>query len=355
MFDRRPARAATGLSMTLTLATAAVCLLVLSGCASARALLFPTATPTATSTPAPSATPTATATATVTQTPSPTPTPTLTHTPSPTHTPSRTATATSTPSATPSPTATATPVPQPTPDGVTRTMHVPILVYHYVSVPPADADAYRRDLSVTPAQLEEHLQYLREAGYTGITLRELTLALQMGYPLPAKPIVLTFDDGYRDAYENAFPLLQRYGYAGTFFLITSMADVGHPAYLTWEQVSAMHAAGMDMQAHCYSHVDLRNRSIDYLVWQVLGSKEAIEARTGAPVRFFCYPSGKYDARVIEVLHSAGYWGAVTLIEGAEHRSDALFELQRIRVRGAYDTATLVRRLENVTRAPDGAQ
>lgn len=355
MCDRRPARAAAGLSMTLTLATAALCLLTLSACASVRAVLWPTATPTATLTRTPTTTPTPTATATATHTATQTPTATLTCTPSATATPTRTPTATVTPSPTSSPTATATPTLQPTPDGVERTLRVPILMYHYVSVPPADADSYRRDLSVTPAQLEEHLQYLREAGYTGITLRELTLALQMGYPLPAKPVVLTFDDGYRDAYENALPLLLQYGYAGTFFLITSMADAGHPAYLTWEQVIEMHAAGMDMQAHCYSHVDLRARSVAYLVWQVLGAKEAIEARTGAAVRFFCYPSGKYDARVIEVLHSAGYWGAVTLIEGAEQSSSSLFELQRIRVRGAYDTATLARRLDDVTQSPDVAQ
>jgi len=228
-------------------------------------------------------------------------------------------------------------------------------MYHYVSEPPPDADAIRRDLSVAPQQFTAQLAWLREAGYTSITLRELTLALQMGYALPERPVVLTFDDGYRDAYEQAFPLLQEHGFVGTFFLITSMADMGNPSYVTWEQVSEMSAAGMEMQAHCYSHMDLRGRSVDYLVWQVLGAKEAIEARTHVPVRFFCYPSGKYDGRVMQVLHSAGYWAAVTLIEGVEQRSTAPFELQRIRVRGGYDTETIASYVERQVGQDPGPQ
>ena len=94
---------------------------------------------------------------------------------------------------------TATPLPLPTPDGVLRTLRVPILMYHYISVSPPGADAVRRDLSVSPEALEAHLRYLQQEGYTAITLRDLSMALQCGYPLPPKPIVLTFDDGYRDA------------------------------------------------------------------------------------------------------------------------------------------------------------
>jgi len=107
----------------------------------------------------------------------------------------------------------------------------------------------------------------------------------------------------------------------------------------------MDAAGMDIEAHCYSHMDLRNRTTNYLVWQVLGAKEAIEARTNKPVRFFCYPSGKHDQHVIDVLQATGYWAAVTTVEGVEQRSNALFELPRIRVRGSYDLEALVGQMQ----------
>lgn len=224
-------------------------------------------------------------------------------------------------------------------------------MYHYVSTPPSDANAIRRDLSVPPERFDAHLRYLREAGYESITLADLALALQTGAPLPEKPIVLTFDDGYVDSYEVAFPLLRHHKMVGTFFVITGFIDKGQKGYLNWEQVIEMHEAGMRIEAHGHTHPDLRNRSVDYLVWQVLGAKEAIEARTHEPVRFFCYPSGKYDEQVIRVLHSAHYWAAVTVNPGATHRSDALFELDRVRVHGADSVAQLAAALEYYVSEP----
>ena len=296
-------------------------------------------TPTITASPSATAThtltPTHTATATVTPSSSPSPTATHTATPAPTLTP------------TPSPTATATPTPepQPTPDGVHRTLRVPILMYHYVSEAPDRSDAVRVDLSVPPAAFRDHLLHLQAAGYEAITLRELVMALQTGTALPEKPMVLTFDDGYRDAYTEAFPALREAGLVGTFFLVTQPIDAGSPAYVTWEQVMEMHAAGMEIQAHGYTHVELRGRDVDYLVWQMLGSKEAIEERTGETVRFFCYPSGHYDELAIQVLRSAHYWAAVTTRQGADHSTDGLFELERIRIHGYYTGENLIALLD----------
>ncbi|MBN1660899.1 MAG: polysaccharide deacetylase family protein [Anaerolineae bacterium] len=296
-----------------------------------------------------------------TDTPTPTPTlpPTLTHTPSPTptatHTPSPTATPTNTPTHTPSPVPTLTPAPTrtptftptstathtptptpllPTPDGVPRTVRVPILMYHRIDNVPPGADAIRHDLSVSPAKFEEQLCYLQEQGYHTITLADLTLHLTRGKVLPTRPIILTFDDGYADAYTHAFPLLQRYGFTGTFFLTTAPIDAGNPDFLSWAEVEKMHAAGMEFEAHSYNHPDMRNRGVDFLVFQILAPKEAIEARTGEKVRFFAYPSGRYDQFVIDVLASAHYWGAVLTEQGATHSSGDLFLLQRVRVQGA---------------------
>ena len=262
------------------------------------------------------------------------PTPTASVIASPTA--SLTATATPLPpTATPSstPTVTPTPEPQPTPDGIVRCVRVPILNYHYVSVAPEDADAVRRDLSVSPAEFEAQLRYLREAGFTSISLHDLMLHLATGRALPDKPVILTFDDGYIDNYQFAFPLLIEHGYEGTFFLITAFQDEARPNYMSWDNVVEMHAAGMEFGAHSYNHADLRGQSADYLVWQILGPREAIEERIREPVRFFCYPSGRYDDQVIAVLHSAHYWGAVTIHQGTVQCSEAPFELQRVRVHG----------------------
>jgi peptidoglycan/xylan/chitin deacetylase (PgdA/CDA1 family) len=287
--------------------------------------------------------PTLTRRPTFTVTPTPTITPTSTFTPSPTRTPTTTETPTGTlaPTETPLPTATPTsthtPTPEPTPTAKGFTLGVPILMYHYLSIPPAGANIIRQDLSVTPGQFEAHLAYLRQAGFETVSLEQLSYALSQETTLPPKPIIITFDDGYRDHYENAFPLLRQYDYTATFFVFTQPIDENNVDYLSWDMVKEMHQAGMEFGSHSYRHSDLSNRDVDFLVYEILGSKEAIEERIGEPVRFFCYPSGRYDDLTIKVLKSANFWGAVTTQWGFEQSFHGRFELKRIRMRG-NDTA-----------------
>lgn len=236
------------------------------------------------------------------------------------------------PLATPTP----TPIVLPTPlaGAAEIVAQVPILMYHYLSVPPRDADIYRLDLSVTPANFEAQLAYLQEAGYTSISMATLIQHLSGHTDLPPKPIIITFDDGYVDNYANAFPLLQKYGFQATFSLVTQPIDFGDPNYMSWENVIEMHAAGMEFGAHTYRHLDLRRRDVDFLVYEIVGSKEAIEARINEPVRFFVYPAGRYDQLVIDVIASAHFWGALTTQYGSIHTHANRFELSRIRMRGA---------------------
>lgn len=279
----------------------------------------------------PTLTPTSMPRSTATRRPTSAPIPTKT--PVPTDTPATPPTTTPTPPPAVTPTQTSTFTPEPTPVGDNISLTVPILMYHYISAPPSDADAVRRDLSVPPDLFEAHLAYLRQAGYETISMHELSYALSRNAPLPAKPIILTFDDGYRDQYENAFPLLRQYGYTGTFFIFTQVIDTYNVSYLTWDMVIEMHQAGMEFGSHSYRHPDLSGRDVDFLVYEILGSKEAIEERIGEPVRFFSYPSGRYDDLTIKVLDSAHFWSAVTTQFGAEQSYNDRFELKRIRIRG----------------------
>ncbi len=233
---------------------------------------------------------------------------------------------------------------QPTPDGTVRTAHVPILMYHYLSIPPANADIYRKDLSVAPALFAKHLDAIQKAGYTSISLYDLVQNLTQGTPLPEKPVIITFDDGYRDNYENAFPLLEQHGTKATFFVITDFIDQKRPEYLTWDMVREMFAAGMSIESHSRNHVSLKNRDKDYLVWQALGSMETIQYELGVRPRFIAYPAGEFDQLTIDIFHSANYWGAVTTMQGATHTSDNLFQLHRVRVRGTTTPRELLRLL-----------
>jgi peptidoglycan/xylan/chitin deacetylase (PgdA/CDA1 family) len=228
---------------------------------------------------------------------------------------------------------------------VARQLHVPILMYHYISVPPTDADIYRRDLSVSPDRFESHLQYLLGAGYHVVTLDDLLYALTQGRPLPSKPVILTFDDGYEDNYQNAFPLLQKYGLTGHFFIISDFVNSGRPGYMTWGQIEEMAAAGQRFGSHSRNHPNLSGKPVDYLVWQALGGLEAIQEHLGYHPRWISYPSGKYDRQVLAVYKSANYWGGLAADQGATHSLNDIFRLSRVRVRGSYTAQELATFLE----------
>lgn len=289
-------------------------------------------TDTATPLPIPSTwtnTPTVTATPTDTFTPLPTPTHTNTPTPSPTLHPSVTPTITETPS----PTLTATPMPLPTPNSIySWTLRVPILMYHYISVPPEDADIYRIDLSVAPEMFRAQMQYLAENGYSTIDLYDLSLAITNKIELPAKPVIITLDDGYVDNYWYAFPILQEFGLKATFFVVTEFIDNNHPYYMSWEMVETMAAAGMRIEPHSKNHPDLSGRDRDFLIYQMLGSQETIAAHIGYTPRYFAYPGGRYDDLAMQILLELGYWGAVTTQGGKWHGFNDRFEWTRVRVR-----------------------
>ncbi|MEM7130258.1 MAG: polysaccharide deacetylase family protein [Chloroflexota bacterium] len=227
---------------------------------------------------------------------------------------------------------------------VERTVQVPILMYHYLSVPPADADIYRLDLSVRPDQFASHLDAMQEAGYTTISLYELWNHLVNGAVLPPKPVVLTFDDGYRDNYENAFPLLVEREMTATFFVVTDFINHSSPRYVSWEMVREMHDAGMSIESHGINHYSLKNRDTEFLVFQALRTKETIEEQIGVAPRFVSYPAGEYDGNTVAVFESANYLAGVTTIQGAVHNSKNLFELHRVRVRGTTDSTELLRLL-----------
>ncbi|MBI5300635.1 MAG: polysaccharide deacetylase family protein [Chloroflexi bacterium] len=255
-------------------------------------------------------------------TPSPTLTPTITLTP--------TLTSTSSPTATPTRFATVR---------ANQHLHrVPMLMYHYVSIPPPIADVFRFDLSVTPQAFEEQIAYLASNGYRTVHVADVVAHLSNGTVLPAKPIVLTFDDGYADIYESVFPILKKYQMTATFYIIAQFTEDRKAGYATWEQLREMANAGNEIGSHSLDHLDLRSRSVTFLNNQMLGSKRLIESRLGIIVKTFAYPAGKYDARTLAVVQRSGYLGAVTETQGTLQSDADIFEMRRVRVRGSYSLA-----------------
>lgn len=230
------------------------------------------------------------------------------------------------------------------PDEQLRTVQVPVLMYHYLSEVPIDADIYRRDLSVTPDLFAAHLDRIAAEGYTVIRLYDLAAYLLQGTPLPPKAVVITFDDGYRDNYENAFPLLHERNMTATFFVVMEFINRERPEYLTWPMVQEMAAAGMSFEAHGVDHTSLRGRTRPDLEFQALRSYETLQNAVGLRARFVSYPAGEYDEQTIAAFQDAGYWAGFTTVQGATHRSDDLFRLPRVRVRGTTSPDELARLL-----------
>jgi peptidoglycan/xylan/chitin deacetylase (PgdA/CDA1 family) len=215
-------------------------------------------------------------------------------------------------------------------------------MYHYISVPPAGADIYRNDLSVTPDNFRQQMEWLKANGYETISLYDLIYALNIGWPhLPDKPIILTFDDGYQDNYENAFPILRDLGFTGTFFILTDVTDRSEPGYMTWPMLKEMSEAGLNIEVHGREHLEMSDRDQSWLVYHLLGPAQTIEANLGYEPRFIAYPSGKYDSLTISVAQEEGYWGAVTTKNGTHQTKVQPYELERLRIRGDWSLDTFV--------------
>ena len=215
-----------------------------------------------------------------------------------------------------------------------RRLRVPVLMYHYISVPPPGSDAIRLDLSVTPENFTRQMDWLKQKGFTSISPDDLINALQRGTRLPAHPVLITFDDGYIDAYTNAFPILKSFDFKGTFFLITNYVDHGYNAYVSWEQAKEMARAGMSIENHSRQHLDMRNRSRDWLDNEILDSIQDIQDKIGIRPKIFCYPSGLYDSATIQAAKADGVVLAFTTHDGTYMTSDGTYRLPRVRIHGS---------------------
>jgi peptidoglycan/xylan/chitin deacetylase (PgdA/CDA1 family) len=203
---------------------------------------------------------------------------------------------------------------------------VPILEYHVIA--PAGARAAYPLLYVSPARFRAQIDGLARAGYHGVTLAAVFAYWKRGVPLPRKPVVVSFDDGYLSDYTRALPLLRRLRWPGVLNL--ELANVRVHGGLTAAMVRALIAAGWEIDSHTLTHPDLTTVSDDRLRRELVGSRRELRRRFGVRADYFCYPIGRYDARVERAVRRAGYAGAV--IEGRTPAVPAKpFELGRLEV------------------------
>ncbi len=208
---------------------------------------------------------------------------------------------------------------------------VPILMYHHIGELPSNADAVRRDLTVSVGNFEAQMALLSQRGYATISIEDLVAAFEGTRQLPPQPIILTFDDGYKDNHEYAFPVLKKYGFKGTFFVVTALT--GTEGYLTWDDLEEMAKDGMFVGAHGSTHIDLTLLSNNAVAQQVAQATQALLSHINVTPRVYCYPAGKFNQTAIDILRTQGYFAAVSTRHGCVHGRDDLFQLSRIRISG----------------------
>ncbi len=223
---------------------------------------------------------------------------------------------------------------------------VPVLAYHAVADDPPDA---LRRWSVTPARLREHLDTLRALGAEGLTVTELLACYRGERALPARPVVLTFDDGYEDFLLAALPALRAAGRAATLYVSTGLVRDERPALVTppgrmlsWEQVAAVAAAGVEIGAHGHTHRELDTLSRAEVAWEVAHSRARLQDELGQPVATFAYPYGYSGPRVRAAVRAAGFAAACGVRNAYSHAGEDTFALSRILVERDLDAEGLAR-------------
>jgi peptidoglycan/xylan/chitin deacetylase (PgdA/CDA1 family) len=186
---------------------------------------------------------------------------------------------------------------------------VPIMMYHDI-LPKKEVF-----FDVTPEELEADFELIKSKGLTPISLDQLIIHLRTGSPLPNKPILLTFDDGYGGHYEYVYPLLKKFKYPAVFSVyVKNMGINTGRSHVTWEQLKTMAGDSLvTIAGHSQTHPpDLTKLSDEELITEVIKSKEVLEKNLGESIRYFTYPTGKNDARVRKLVSEAGYIAALAM-------------------------------------------
>ncbi len=206
-----------------------------------------------------------------------------------------------------------------------------VLVLNYHKV-----DNMNISLSVLPEDFDRQMRYLSDHGYHTITPDDLYDSLEGQKELPENPVLITFDDGYRDNYDNAYPILRKYGFKATIFVITSFLGT-QPNYITWDQAREMDANGISIQSHTVDHKSMTDLTDDQLRYELVESKKKAEQELGHPVEFMAYPTGTYNLHIAQMVKEAGYKAAFTIKYGNVDKASNIYALERVPVFHTEDT------------------
>ncbi|MEU2063393.1 polysaccharide deacetylase family protein [Streptomyces sp. NPDC013455] len=212
---------------------------------------------------------------------------------------------------------------------------VPVLMYHAVATAP---NAATRALSVVPEAFAEQMELIGGLGLTPVTTADLAAGWRGGRPLPARPVVITFDDGYEGVHRHALPVLARHGFPATLFVSTGWLRGTHDTgggpdtMLDWRQVRELAAAGVEIGGHSHTHPQLDQLSDAELRAELLRCTRILAGELGTRPVSFAYPYGYSSRRVRQAVRAAGYAQALAVGNALARRGQGPYALRRVTVR-----------------------
>lgn len=213
---------------------------------------------------------------------------------------------------------------------------VPVLMYHSIGT------ERHNDAVISPELFTRQMAYLHSHDYHPVSLDQLYAYVTRDEALPVRPLVLTFDDGYRDTYDIALPILKKYGFKSVMFL------PGHQvgSRFSTAELQDMKQAGMEICAHGFSHRPLNKMSRTGQQEEIARVKNILDQKLHQDTRFFCYPDGKYNRTTLSLLREDGYRMAFTMTPGWVHYGDNPYALHRIWIGNSIDEKAFADRLTN---------
>lgn len=201
-------------------------------------------------------------------------------------------------------------------------VHIPILIFHHVS------ESIESRYSLTPAIFSKIMLWLSDTGYKTISMQDFVDAISGKSQLPEKAIIITFDDGNQNVYNNAFPIMEELGFSGVICVVANR--IGVAGFLSADDLKTLNESGWDICNHSMTHMDL-NIDHERLRFEMGDSRKRIQMVTGLEVNWFAYPFGKADKTVLDWAKRLGYAGAFGLGITSDHSLESLYYLSRIEI------------------------
>lgn len=206
-------------------------------------------------------------------------------------------------------------------------MKVPVLMYHAVRENPVGI------YQISPQLFDEEMKYLSDNGFTTLTMDQYVRSMKTQEPLPAKPILITFDDGWLDNYTTAVPILEKYGQKATFFIVSNF--IGQPDRIRADQLKNMRARGFDLGSHALNHERLTDYNYNEQLTILTEAKTKLEKTLGEKITTFAYPYGALNTDTINILDLLGFKMSFSSYEGFSSKPDNAFTIRRLFVNGEF--------------------